>query len=466
MNTYSPMLARASEKPFDSPDWLFEVKWDGVRAIAYVGDTLSVKSRNGKELTGNFPELAELKELAGSVVLDGEIIVMNEGDVDFQLAAKRTLVSDPSMVERLRRQHPATYIVFDILEKDGESLIDQPLSERLTALDEALRDGAHVVKSKPVENTGVAFYTATVKQGLEGIIAKRKSSTYSPGARSGDWLKFKHVKTCDCVVFGYTPGEGARQGSFGALLLGLYDGTEPVYVGRVGTGFTDDQLEALKRRLDTIKTMDPWFTASDIPENSTWVKPQLVAAVGFHEATRDNRLRAPRFQGLRDDKPPAFCTVSQLHPVTLDEYWAKRDFARTSEPLGGASPGQGNGFVVQEHHARRTHWDFRLERGDVLVSWAVPRGVPSEPGDRRLAVQTEPHPIEYGGFEGTIPRGEYGAGAVTIWDRGFYVPVVWTEEKVEVILVGERINGRYELVHTGDDNWLMFLKENRGRESD
>jgi bifunctional non-homologous end joining protein LigD len=116
--------------------------------------------------------------------------------------------------------------------------------------------------------------------------------------------------------------------------------------------------------------------------------------------------------------------------------------------------------VVQEHHSQRTHWDLRLERDGVLVSWAVPKGVPMEPGDRRLAVQTEDHPLEYGGFEGVIPKGQYGAGSVEIWDRGFYVPVRWLEDKVEVALAGQRLRGRYELVQTSREKreWLLFKK--------
>ena len=124
--------------------------------------------------------------------------------------------------------------------------------------------------------------------------------------------------------------------------------------------------------------------------------------------------------------------------------------------------GTGNSYLVQKHQATRLHYDLRLERDGVLVSWAVPRGIPEETGDRRLAIQTEDHPLEYGGFEGTIPSGQYGAGVVEIWDRGFYVPVRWTDEKVEVVLAGERIKGRYELVRfekAGEKEWLLFKKK-------
>ncbi|MBN2333939.1 non-homologous end-joining DNA ligase [Candidatus Bathyarchaeota archaeon] len=464
MNAYKPMLARPIDKPFDDPDWLFEVKWDGIRAIAYVGDSLRIRSRNDNEVSHKFPELAELTELISDAVLDGEIIVMKDGEVDFQAVAQRNQVTNPRDIEYLSAKHPATYVVFDILEKGGASLIDRPLDERLSILKSSLRQGRHIVQSMTVEMNGVDYYEAAAKKRLEGVMAKRRDSLYQPGARSSDWLKIKRIKTCDCVVFGYTPGEGAREPSFGALLLGLYDEGKPVYVGRVGTGFTDSDLVGVRNTLNSIRVEEPLFTDPDIPEGSAWVKPRLVAQVGYHEVTNDNRLRAPRFQGFRDDKPPELCSLIQIKPQRLDEYYAKRDFSRTPEPAGGYSPGTGNGFVVQRHQARRLHFDLRLERDGVLVSWAVPKGVPPEPGERRLAVMTEDHPLEYGGFEGTIPEGQYGAGSVEIWDHGFYVPVKWMKDKIEVVLAGNRLKGRYELVRfekAGEKEWLLFKKPPR-----
>ena len=460
MNVYSPMLALPAERPFDDSGWIFEVKWDGIRAIAYVGETLSVRSRGDKELLGSFPELEELIQLASDAVLDGEIIVMRDGRPDFQAVAKRSQLTNPAEIEEARAASSATYVVFDILEKDGVSLIDMTLEARLQVLEKAVRQGRYVVVSAPVREHGVDYYEAAVRRGLEGVVAKRLSGTYQPGARSSDWLKFKRVKSCDCVVFGYTPGEGARAGTFGALLLGLYDEGRPVYVGRVGTGFTDADLTGIRATLDGLMVEDPWFTDPDVPLGSTWVRPKLVAVVGYQEATRDLRLRAPRFMGFRDDKPPELCSLSQIRPLRLEEYYAKRDFAATPEPAGGHTPGTGNSFVVQEHHSRRDHWDLRLERDGVLASWAVPKGVPLEPGERRLAVRTEDHPLEYGGFEGVIPKGQYGAGSVEIWDRGFYVPIRWLDDKVEVVLAGQRLKGRYEMVLTDRDRgeWLLFRK--------
>jgi len=235
MILYKPMLARDADSPFSSPEWIYEVKWDGIRAISYLDGVLSIRSRSGKELVEKFPELEELRDLAKNVVLDGEIVVIREGKVDFQAIMKRNQANSQKEIERLSRTLPATYIVFDILEKNGESLVDKPLNERKTMLKGSLREGRYVVLSDFIEGQGEAYYTAAIRRGLEGVIAKRKLSRYEQG-RSGSWLKIKRVRSCDCVVFGYTRGEGSRESTFGALLLGLYDDGKAVYVGSVGTG--------------------------------------------------------------------------------------------------------------------------------------------------------------------------------------------------------------------------------------
>ena len=146
----------------------------------------------------------------------------------------------------------------------------------------------------------------------------------------------------------------------------------------------------------------------------------------------------------------------------LGEYVGRRDFSKSPEPKGGEATPGGSLYVVQEHHASHLHWDLRLERDGVLKSWAVPKGPPEEPGDRRLAVQVEDHPLDYGGFEGTIPEGEYGAGTVKIWDRGTYETLKWTEDKIEVVINGGRLMGQYELIRfrrAGEKEWLLFKKK-------
>ncbi len=453
------MLARTATAPFSSKNWIFEVKWDGIRAITYVNDELSIRSRNQKELKNNFPELEEIKGLAQNLVIDGEIIVLRDGKVDFQAVIKRIQASSSKEIEFLKRKFPATYVVFDILEKEGESLINRPLLERKKMLERNVKDGSNIVLSMFVEEDGETYYRATLEKGLEGIIAKKKGSKYEPGRRSSSWLKIKKTKDCDCVIFGYTKGKGKRIETFGALILGLYDETVPVFVGKVGTGFSQRDLKTLSQFFKEFTVDAETLEGVDVPEDITWLEPVLVCQVGYQSVTVDEKLRMPKFRGIRSDKKPSECTIEQIRPKTLEEYSKRRDFSKTPEPSGGEKEGTGKTFAVQEHDARRLHYDLRLEREGVLKSWAVPKGIPEKPGIKRLAVQTEDHPLEYGNFEGIIPKGQYGAGTVKIWERGSYEVKIWEEDKIEFSLKGERLNGRYVLVRLkrGEKkNWLIL----------
>jgi len=456
---YEPMLAKSVERAFTSNDWIFEIKWDGIRAISYVDHGLSILSRNGKELKSNFPELEELKTLASNVVLDGEIVVMREGRADFQTLIERSNAANPRDIDYMASKFPATYVVFDILEKDGNPLVAVPLLERKKILAESLKESANVVLSLFVEGDGEAYYEAAVRKGIEGVMAKKKTSLYEPGVRSDGWLKIKKILVCDCVIFGYTRGTGSREATFGALLVGLYDEGKPVFVGKVGTGFSDSLIESLLKAFEPLKRREKTLEAADVLEEVTWLRPELVCEVGYQTVTNDGKLRMARFRGLRVDKKPSECTVDQIKPGGLEQYAAKRDFAVTSEPTGVVKSGEGKVFVVQEHHARRLHFDFRLEREGVLRSWAVPKGMPETDGDRRLAVETEDHPLDYAGFEGVIPKGQYGAGMVKIWDKGEYELKVWEEDKIEVSLSGQRLRGRYVLVRfkkAGEKQWVLL----------
>ncbi len=453
------MLARTATAPFSSKNWIFEVKWDGIRAITYINEELSIRSRNQKELKNNFPELEEIKRLAQNLVLDGEIIVMRDGKVDFQAVIKRVQASSSREIEFLKRKFPAIYVIFDILEKKGESLINRPLLERKKILKGNVKEGSNIVLSMFVEEDGETYYRATLERGLEGIIAKKKGSNYEPGRRSGSWLKIKKTKDCDCVIFGYTKGKGKRIETFGALILGLYDETVPVFVGKVGTGFSQRDLKTLSQFFKEFTVDAETLEGVDVPEDITWLEPVLVCQVRYQSVTADEKLRMPKFRGIRSDKKPSECTMKQIRPKTLEEYSKKRDFSKTPEPSGGEKEGTGKTFVVQEHDARRLHYDLRLEREGVLKSWAVPKGIPERPGVKRLAVETEDHPLEYGDFEGIIPSGQYGAGTVKIWDRGYYEVKLWEEDKIEFSFEGERLNGMYVLVRlkSGEKkNWLIL----------
>jgi DNA ligase D-like protein (predicted ligase)/DNA ligase D-like protein (predicted 3'-phosphoesterase) len=460
---YKPMLARSAEAPFNSKDWIFEVKWDGIRAISYINDEVAIRSRNQKELKDNFPELSELKGLARNVVLDGEIAVVKDGKSDFQTLIERSRATRTSDIAYMAQQFPVSYVIFDILEKDRKTLVDLPLTERKRILQETLREGKRVVISVFVEDEGEIYYKEALKSGMEGMIAKKKDSRYEPGVRSANWLKVKKLLTCDCAIFGYTAGEGKRKETFGALILGLYDGNQPVYVGKVGTGFSEatskQLMEIFKRIVSGQKTLE----GVDVPEKITWVKPELVCEIIYQIVTKDNKLRMPRFQSLRTDKNPLECTLDQIRqnsrPVKLQEYTSKRDFTVTPEPKSAQSNKGGQIFVIQEHHARKLHYDLRLEKGGVLKSWAVPKGIPEKTGDKKLAVQTEDHPMEYASFQGTIPAGQYGAGSVEIWDKGTFEIKIWKDDMIEFTLKGERLQGKYVLTRfkkAGEKDWLLL----------
>jgi len=175
--------------------------------------------------------------------------------------------------------------------------------------------------------------------------------------------------------------------------------------------------------------------------------------------TKDGKLRMPRFRVLRPDKSPLECSLDQIRQNSLREYATKRDFNVTPEPAASKSYRGRHLFVVQEHHARRLHHDLRLEKEGVLKSWAVPKGIPEKVGEKRLAVQTEDHPLEYATFEGTIPEGQYGAGTVKIWDKGTFDIKLWNNDMVEFTLKGDRLHGRYVLTKfrkAGDEDWLLL----------
>ena len=439
---YAPMLARDAEAPFSSPDWIFEIKWDGIRALCSIDDTgeVGLYSRNGREISGVFPEIREISGLApASSVLDGELVAMREGIPDFQALMQRALKTGPEDITYLSRLAPVTYIIFDFLECRGKQLIRLPLVRRKALLGREVHEGPHVVLSRPVEEKGKEYFDVVSKEGIEGIIAKKKSGIYEPGVRSGNWLKIKRILTCDCVVFGCTRGQGERGSTFGALVLGLYDGGTPVYVGKVGTGFSRPLREELREQLSVLGEGKPLTGAES---GVRWVKPGMVCEVAYMSVTKAGMLRAPRFVRQRPDKNPEECGIDQLQrrnlTMDLDEYQKKRDFNKTPEPGGknGHEKTEHPRFVVQEHHASTLHFDLRFERDGVLESWAVPKGIPEKSGVRNLAIRTEDHPLEYADFEGTIPKGEYGAGEVSIWDRGLYEPLKWEEDKIEVVPEG------------------------------
>jgi bifunctional non-homologous end joining protein LigD len=305
-----PMMARSqADLPPDQARWSFEVKWDGVRAIAYAQPgRLRLESRNLNEITDAYPEVRGLIEDLGmrEAVLDGEIVTFDEqGRPSFELLQRRMHVTSPAAVRRLRASQPVVYAIFDLLFLDGRSLTELPYSERRARL-EALELGGAAWRIPTAHvGEGAALLEATAAQGLEGIVAKRLDSAYEPGRRSGAWLKIKHTRRQELVIGGWVPGEGRRTKRIGALLMGYHREGEFVYAGRVGTGFTERSLSELQTRLEQYRrAWSPFAGRPPLPRQAVFVEPCLVAEIEFREWTTEGVMRAPSFKGLREDKAP------------------------------------------------------------------------------------------------------------------------------------------------------------------
>jgi bifunctional non-homologous end joining protein LigD len=299
-----PMLATLTDRRFSDENWIYERKLDGERCLAYRSpDGVRLMSRNRKNLNLQYPEVVDVlgKTKSDSFVLDGEVVAFDDGVSSFSRLQQRMHVEDPDRVQQ--SSVPIFYYVFDLLYLDGYDLTQLPLRERKRMLKQAFtfHDPLRFVQHRNQE--GEAYFKEACAKGWEGIIAKDARAPYVRG-RSQDWLKFKCVNRQEFVIGGYTEPHGGRIG-FGALLVGYYDGADLLYAGKVGTGFDDDTLRRLKKSLSALETSKPAFVQRDLPTHEVhWVKPELVAQIGFEEWTKYDKLRQPRFQGLREDKNP------------------------------------------------------------------------------------------------------------------------------------------------------------------
>ncbi|HZQ27035.1 MAG TPA: non-homologous end-joining DNA ligase [Acidimicrobiales bacterium] len=302
------MLATPGKLPEDETAWTFEIKWDGVRALSYVeGGTLQLESRNLLDITPRYPELAALPAgLQGhDAILDGEVVTFDdEGRPSFGRLQHRMHVTDSRQVQHLMVEYPIAYLVFDVLWLDGRSLMAEPLDDRRAALEGLGLDegGPPWQVSKAFPGQGHALLAATKERGLEGVVAKRRDSTYEPGRRSRCWLKVKNVNRQEVVIGGWLEGSGNRSGRIGALLVGYWEGDRLRFAGKVGTGFTDQVLAGLAERLASLDRPTSPF-ADPVPwKGAHWVEPVLVADVEFTEWTAAGTLRHPSYKGLRSDK--------------------------------------------------------------------------------------------------------------------------------------------------------------------
>ncbi len=302
-----PMLARPGKLPHDDESWAFEIKWDGVRALAYSEPgRIRLESRNLNDITSSYPELKALNRALSShrAILDGEIVAFDEdGRPSFGRLQGRMHVASESAARRRMKDTPVAYIVFDLLWLDGHSLMGLPYEERRERLKALALDGPAWQTPDHVAGNGAAVLAASLQSGLEGVVAKRLGSPYEPGRRAPSWLKIKNVRREDVVVGGWLPGEGRRRERIGALLVGVEDGGKLRYCGRVGTGFSDAELTRLSKTLRQRDTspFDP--DGPQPPKDAVYVEPDRVAEVDFTEWTTDGMMRHPSYKGLREESP-------------------------------------------------------------------------------------------------------------------------------------------------------------------
>jgi bifunctional non-homologous end joining protein LigD len=298
---YAPMLATLADAVPGGPGWVYEVKWDGYRALATVtGGEVTLTSRRGNDLSERFAVLARALERGvrtPDCVLDGEVCALDEqGRSSFSVMQQGS--------------GPLVYYAFDVLEVDGKPVIDLPLTERRRRLAALLDRRGDTVRLSEVFDDGDALFAAAKEQGLEGVIAKKADSRYQPGRRTGDWLKVKTHQEQEFIVAGYTKGKGRRAGRLGSLVLAVRRGGELTYAGNVGTGFSEKEIDRLVKRLRPLeRSSAPFREVPTMPkvrkDDVVWVEPELVAEVEFAQWTHDDRLRAPVYKGIREDKDPA-----------------------------------------------------------------------------------------------------------------------------------------------------------------
>lgn len=304
-----PMLATVGEMPKDQTKWAFEFKWDGIRAIARVeGGRVRFTSRVGNDFTVAYPELQGLGEQLGATeaVLDCEIVQMVDGRPSFSALQHRMHVTSPQIARTFADKQPVTLLIFDLLHLDGNSCLGLPYEQRRRLLERLELRGTHWQTPQSYPGAGDAVLAATVEHKLEGVVAKRLTSTYTPGRRSPDWIKITHWRTQDVVVGGWRTGEGKRAGVIGSLLLGVPEGDGLRFVGSVGTGFDAAELTRLTARLKTLtRKTSPFVTPlpPDRARGALWVTPTLVGEVAYRLWTPDGRMRAPAWRGLRVDVP-------------------------------------------------------------------------------------------------------------------------------------------------------------------
>ena len=428
------MLAQVHTSAFDDKDWIFEIKWDGYRAVAEIANTshsdesnVKLYSRNGLSFLHLYPKVAAtLKNIKENVVLDGEIIVLNENNKpDFQ---KLQQYDDRPNLRMI-------YYVFDCLFYKGKSLMNLPLTERKKIAQKVIPKSNIIKYSDHVSATGILFFTKAVEMDMEGIIAKRANSNYVPGKRSSDWLKIKNHNTQEAIIAGYTAARGGRK-YFGALILALMVNGKLKYIGHTGTGFTDDLLKQMFMKLQPLKrSSSPFDHKIAVNSPVTWVEPELVCTVRFTEITADGILRHPVFAGLRIDKSPEETTTMDT-PVKATKSNKRRSAKdRSSVPSKNQRKMKINGHELTITNPDKIYWpDENITKGDVVNYYnSIHKYILPYLKDRPQSLKRNPNGISDEGF-----YHKDAGGAAPDWVESIKLYSEAADKKIDYIVCNNR----------------------------
>lgn len=295
----SPMLLYEEYEPFDDEDYIYELKLDGIRCVAYIEPkSVTLHNKRYKDVTEIYPELSDMSGCVKKrVILDGELVVLTDGKPDFYALQKRSLMGDKFRIQLAARKNPVQFVAYDILYFDGKDLTDKPLTERKDYLAKAVTEGNNLSVSRYIEKKGIAFFELAKAQDLEGIVTKKKDGLYHIGKKTHDWIKVKVMKDEDLFICGYQPDE---DGNVKDLILGYYDDNGMMKCrGKVYLGISKEERKIIAdfAKKNTVKK--PWF---DKYKNVVWLKPELVGTAHFMHETESGGMRQPVWKGLRDDK--------------------------------------------------------------------------------------------------------------------------------------------------------------------
>lgn len=294
----SPMLLNEVKEPFDDEDYIYELKLDGIRCVAYIEPkSVTLHNKRFKNLTDVYPELSDVcKCVKKRVILDGELVVLTDGKPDFYALQKRSLMGDKFRISLAATKNPVQFVAYDILYYDGKDLTDMPLSERKERLSKAVAEGHNLCVSRWIEKNGIAFFELAKKEALEGIVAKKKDGLYHIGKRTSEWIKIKVMQDEDLLVLGYQPDE---EGKVKDLIVGYYDEKGELKCrGKVYLGVSKAERKVIAEFAKKNTVKEAWF---DKYKNAVWLKPQLIGTAHFMHETEGGGMRQPVWKGLRED---------------------------------------------------------------------------------------------------------------------------------------------------------------------